>query len=202
MAPTRPLVNQQMKACSDIMCLPEEHTTHLEGSISADKRNALWEDHRVIFCTPQTAHNDLKNHKVDSQSIVCIVVDEAHKATGDYAYTKFVEELYYRNKQFRLLALSATPGVDVRKIQLVVHNLKIAHIEIRTEEDSDVAQYVHERHIEIVKCQESLVPIAHSIRDEINKFIEIPLLRLYQAGIVMSSSPANMNKFVANEIER
>ena len=119
MAPTRPLVNQQMKACSDIMCLPSEDTTYLEGSISPERRIALWSENRVIFCTPQTAYNDLKEQRIDPNSIVCVVIDEAHKATGGYAYTMFMELLSQYHEQFRVLALSATPGSDVKKIQNV-----------------------------------------------------------------------------------
>ncbi len=119
MAPTRPLVNQQMAACIDIMHIPSEHVTHLEGSISADKRAALWKEHRVIFCTPQTAVNDLTSTRFNPRSIVCVVIDEAHKATGSYAYATFMEEIWRIHQQFRVLALSATPGTDIKKIENV-----------------------------------------------------------------------------------
>lgn len=119
MAPTRPLVSQQMSACRDIMSLPMEDTTHLEGSIAPERRAQLWKEHRVIFCTPQTAYNDLKDLKIDPHSIVCVVIDEAHKATGGYAYTNFIELLSQYQSQYRVLALSATPGSDVKKIQNV-----------------------------------------------------------------------------------
>lgn len=122
MAPTRPLVNQQMAACLDIMHIPSEHVTHLEGSISAERRTALWREHRVIFCTPQTAVNDLKEGRLNPRSVVCVVIDEAHKATGGYAYATFMDEIWKIHRKFRVLALSATPGTDIKKIESVREN--------------------------------------------------------------------------------
>lgn len=119
MAPSRPLVSQQMSACADIMCIPTEVTAHLEGGVNPERRAGLWQSSRVIFCTPQTAVNDLKEGRFDPKSIVCLVIDEAHKATAGYAYTHFVELLSQQSQHCHILALSATPGTDVRKIQNV-----------------------------------------------------------------------------------
>jgi superfamily II DNA or RNA helicase len=41
---------------------------------------------------------------------VCVVVDEAHKAQGDYAYCAVIKQLAAATRHFRVLALSATPG--------------------------------------------------------------------------------------------
>lgn len=90
MAPTRPLVNQQMKACHSVVGIPEVHCAHIEGSVSTKSREQLWGEKRVIFCTPQTLMNDLTNGRVDAKQIVCIVIDEAHRATANYAYTTVV----------------------------------------------------------------------------------------------------------------
>jgi ERCC4-related helicase len=51
--------------------------------------------------------------------------------------------------KYRLLALSATPGGDTNKIQEVVRNLSISRIEFRSEEDADVAQYTHQRDVQV-----------------------------------------------------
>lgn len=91
MAPTRPLVFQQIKACKSIMCLPSDDIAHLEGSISVEKRQAVWEKCRIFFCTPQILANDLKNSNCgDPKKFVLVVVDEAHRATDNYAYTQVV----------------------------------------------------------------------------------------------------------------
>lgn len=86
-APTRPLVTQQITACHKIVGIPEIETAHLEGSVPVERRVILWGEKSVFFCTPQTFANDLQNGNCDARDIVCVVVDEAHKATQGFAYT-------------------------------------------------------------------------------------------------------------------
>ena len=53
------------------------------------------------------------------------------------------------NPNFRVLALSATPGSGQREIQNVIYNLKISHIEIRSEDDPEIAQYSHDKLVRV-----------------------------------------------------
>ena len=41
---------------------------------------------------------------------MCVVVDEAHKAQGEYAYCAVIKQLAAATRHFRVLALTATPG--------------------------------------------------------------------------------------------
>jgi ERCC4-related helicase len=91
-APTKPLVSQQIKACRDITNIPEDEVVQLDGAVDADRRYALWKQKRVFFCTPQVLENDLASDTCDGQRIVCIVFDEAHRATGNYSYVKIVRD--------------------------------------------------------------------------------------------------------------
>ena len=54
-----------------------------------------------------------------AQLIVCVVVDEAHRAVGNFAYVDIARRLDAKRVRYRMLALSATPGSDVAKIQEV-----------------------------------------------------------------------------------
>lgn len=49
---------------------------------------------------------------------------------------------------FRVLALTATPGADVPKVQGVVDALHISRIEIREAEDPGIRKYMNEKMIE------------------------------------------------------
>lgn len=60
MAPTKPLVAQQVTACYGIMGIPEECTAELQGNIPPARRQALWQERRVFYCTPQSLANDIK----------------------------------------------------------------------------------------------------------------------------------------------
>lgn len=144
-APTKPLVAQQIEACFHIAGIPRSQTTLLTGEISPSIRAEEWQEKRVFFMTPQTLINDLKSGFADPKKIVLLVVDEAHKATGGYAYVEVVKFMQRFSAGFRVLALTATPGSTVESVQKVVDGLNIARIEIRTEDSMDIRQFVHSR---------------------------------------------------------
>ncbi len=154
-APTKPLVSQQVKACFDIAGIPRSATTMLTGGISPGLRAEEWQSKRVFFMTPQTIINDLKTGICDPKRLVLLVVDEAHRATGGYAYVEVVSFLKRFNSSFRVLALTATPGASIEKVQEVIDGLGISRVEIRTEESIDIRQYVHPRKIETMLFENS-----------------------------------------------
>jgi ATP-dependent DNA helicase MPH1 len=80
----------------------------------------------VIFATPQTVANDLRRGSLRPEDIICIVVDEAHRATGAYAYCIVVKLMMRFNPHFRVLALTATPGSDPERVQAVIDNLHVS----------------------------------------------------------------------------
>ena len=154
-APTKPLVAQQVEACFHIAGIPRSATTLLTGVTPPGVRAEEWSSKRVFFMTPQTIVNDLKTGICDPKRIVLIVVDEAHRATGSYAYIEVVKFLRRFNTSFRVLGLTATPGSSVESVQEVIDGLGISHIEIRTEDSLDIRQYVHERKIETITFENS-----------------------------------------------
>ncbi|KAF3046519.1 3'-5' DNA helicase [Didymella heteroderae] len=147
-APTKPLVSQQVGACFGIAGIPRSATTMLTGGVQPGLRSEEWKSKRVFFMTPQTLLNDLKNGYADPKKIVLLVVDEAHRATGSYAYVEVVSLLRRFNQSFRVLALTATPGADVEAVQKVIDGLDISKVEIRTENSMDICNYVHQRRVE------------------------------------------------------
>ena len=74
-----------------------------------------------------------------------MLLDEAHKGTGEYAYAQVVRFLMGKNPHFRILALSATPGNNEEAVQAIVDSLHISHIEIRNESSPDLRQYIFEK---------------------------------------------------------
>lgn len=149
-APTRPLVSQQVIACFEVAGIPRAATSMLTGNTQPGLRAEEWLSKRVFFMTPQTLINDLKSGMCDPKKIVLLVVDEAHRATGNYAYVEVVKFLRRFNTSFRVLALTATPGASVETVQEVIDGLGISRIEIRTEESLDIRRYVHSRKIDTV----------------------------------------------------
>lgn len=149
-APTKPLVSQQVKACFEIAGIPRSATSMLTGATSPGIRAEEWQTKRLFFMTPQTITNDLKTGICDPKRLVLLVVDEAHRATGGYAYVEVVKFLRRFNNSFRVLALTATPGASIETVQEVIDGLGISRVEIRTEESLDIRQYVFSRKIETI----------------------------------------------------
>ncbi|AET39513.1 3'-5' DNA helicase Ecym_4473 [Eremothecium cymbalariae DBVPG len=193
-APTRPLVAQQIKACLGVTGIPYNQTAILLDK-SRKHREQIWAEKRVFFATPQVIENDLKRGVLNPKDIVLVVIDEAHRARGSYAYvevTKFIERF---NTSYRMLALTATPATDIEGVQEVVENLQISKIEIRTEESEDIVKYMKRRDYEKVN-----VPFTSEIEDIIEQIgiAATPVLKeAVQLGLYDDCEPVNINAYVA-----
>ncbi|KAG8267289.1 hypothetical protein J6590_054686 [Homalodisca vitripennis] len=150
MAPTRPLVAQQIRACHDIMAIPIKDTIEMTGSMNPGDRLKQWKSKRVFFLTPQVMANDLRSGVCPATLFKCVVIDEAHRATKEYSYCHVIKELEKAGAMFRILALSATPGSNIKAVVEVVQNLRISTLELRGEDSPDVTPYTHAKQIEPV----------------------------------------------------
>lgn len=193
-APTRPLVAQQIKACLGMTGIPHDQTAILLDK-SRKNREDIWREKRVFFTTPQVVENDLKRGVLNPKDIVCLVIDEAHRATGSYAYTNLVKFIDRFNSSYRLLALTATPGTDLEGVQEVVNNLNISKIEIRTEESLDIAKYMKKREKDRVnigttaEIEDIVEQLGIAILPVLNQAVEL--------GIYEACPPSCINAFKA-----
>lgn len=146
MAPTRPLVAQQIKACCGISGIPSSKVAILLDK-SRKKRNEIWDSKNVFFTTPQVVENDLASGIIDPKSVVLLVIDEAHRAKGNYSYNNVVKFLKRFNNSYRILALTATPASDVEGVQEIINNLDISKVEVRTENSIDILKYLKHKRI-------------------------------------------------------
>ncbi|CAG8645682.1 10842_t:CDS:2, partial [Acaulospora colombiana] len=144
-APTKPLVAQQIEACHHSCGIPGTDAIELTGQIPREMRAVHWRNKRVFYMTPQTLVNDLATSTCDPTSIALLVIDEAHKGTGDYAYAQIVRFMMAVNPFFRILALTATPASKPEAVQAIVDSLHISHIEIRNEGSMDVQPYMRKK---------------------------------------------------------
>ncbi|KAL9446342.1 hypothetical protein AB3S75_014081 [Citrus x aurantiifolia] len=125
----------------------------MTGQISPTKRASFWKTKRVFFVTPQVLEKDIQSGTCLMKYLVCLVIDEAHRATGNYAYCTAIRELMSVPVQLRILALTATPGSKQQTIQHIIDNLYISTLEYRNESDQDVSSYVHNRKIELIEVE-------------------------------------------------
>ncbi|CAK8692249.1 unnamed protein product [Clavelina lepadiformis] len=194
MAPTKPLVAQQIDACYNIMGIPMEDQTQITGAtMASNRRSELWNSKRVFFVTPQVINNDLTRGVCPATEIKCLVVDEAHKALGNHAYCQVVQQLLAHTRDFRVLALSATPGSDLKTVQQVITNLLISHIELRSEEAVDIQQYTHSRNIEkfVVKLTDKILKMKEKYLSVIQMFINC----LVNNKVIFNKDAAYFSKY-------
>jgi Fanconi anemia group M protein len=139
---------QHYETFKSVLELPEEDFVLLTGSIRIGDRPELWENARVISATPQTIENDLKNGRISLEDVSLLVVDESHHSVKSYSYVDVAKLYMEQAKSPLIIGLTASPSIE--KIKEVSKNLYIKNIETRTEQDEDVAPYVHKKEIERV----------------------------------------------------
>jgi Fanconi anemia group M protein len=185
-APTKPLVDQHAATLKTHLVDLQNKIVVFTGTIAPEKRAELWKDAQIIVSTPQGLENDIISNKIDITSISAFVIDEAHRAVGDYSYVWLAQQYNQRARYPRILALTASPGSEIEHIQEIVTNLCIEHIEVRTETDPDVAPYIQDiaLHWEYVTLPDYFVAIQQLLKacfqskiEEIKKKItlEFPL---------------------------
>ncbi|HUI38946.1 MAG TPA: DEAD/DEAH box helicase [Thermoplasmata archaeon] len=185
LAPTRPLVVQHARTLADTLLAPAPLL--LTGAISPEKRAALLRPPQVIAATPQVIRNDIETGSFPLASLSLIVVDEAHRAVGDYPYVS-IGRANGSGPKARVLAMTASPGQRIERVREVWANLGLEHVEYRTLEDSDVRPYVHGIGVEAVEVplpaevQHLAVRIRTAIRHQTDRLVELGVLANPNAG--------------------
>jgi ERCC4-related helicase len=172
LAPTRPLVHQHAASIRKFLKLNQEEIVEVTGEVKREERQLLYEKARVIVSTPQVISNDAEILSGIRGEVAVVVFDEAHRAIGNYAYVKIAEFF----KDSRIIATTASPGGDSSKIDEIMRNLHIDHVEIRDERSPDVSPYVKGIEINQVKipmppgCQEVIATLREIFNDVVSKF--------------------------------
>lgn len=149
-APTRPLAEQHLHSFSMSMNLVGEQLLLVTGNVQPEKREKLYKWATVICATPQTIENDIVSGRLELEDVSLLVVDEVHRAVKKYAYPTVAKQYLKSAKHPRVLGLTASPGSDEYRIKDICSHLGIEAVEIRSEADADVAQYVQRQDIETV----------------------------------------------------
>jgi ERCC4-related helicase len=176
LAPTKPLVEQHLRFFERYLLVKSHPGSELSpfvmftGEAPPDERTGDWGRASVILATPQVVKNDLIAGRYTLKDVTLLVVDECHRAVGNYAYVFLAQRYLATADKPLLLAMTASPGGVQEKVQEVCANLGITHIENRTENDPDVRPYVFERDLEYISI--NLPPDLKTAIMVINALIE------------------------------
>ncbi|MFA6073504.1 MAG: DEAD/DEAH box helicase [Candidatus Woesearchaeota archaeon] len=186
LAPTKPLAQQHEKTLNALLNDSFKKVL-FTGSVSPEKRKALWLESDIIISTPQGLENDVISRKINLENVSLLIFDEAHRAIGDYSYVFLAKNYIEKANHQRILALTASPGSNEETITQVCLNLFIDEVEFRSSQDIDVAPYVQEMNIEYVKVD---------LPDELKK-IRGFLERCYSSKIEEASTLG----FISNSVQ-
>ena len=184
LAPTRPLINQHYDSFRNLMTIPEEQFVVLTGKIPAEKRIDFFRENQIIFYTPQTLRNDIIFSKYTLEGVCLIIFDEAHHASGDYAYILIADEYVDQNPDGTILGLTASPGSTKEKIKVLCKNLHIPleNIHTRTRKDIDVKTYL--KPMDVYKISVNLTKLMEEVYIAIQNLLEERLQYLSQLGFL------------------
>ncbi|KYK24554.1 hypothetical protein AYK26_03160 [Euryarchaeota archaeon SM23-78] len=151
LAPTRPLCDQHVDSMRSYLDVSEEEVQLFTGMIRPVRRAELWKTSKIIVSTPQGLENDIISNKISLKDVSLLVVDEAHRSVGDYAYVFIAKQYNKKAEHPRILGLTASPGSDQEKIKEVCKNLFVEEIELRHYDDPDVKPYIQQIDVERVR---------------------------------------------------
>ncbi len=153
LAPTKPLCEQHVESFREHLDILPEKIVLFTGSVAPEKRAQLWKEAQIIISTPQGLENDIINNRINLKEVSLLIFDEAHHATGEYAYVWIASQYDKTSSAARILALTASPGSDLETVKEVTTNLKIEKVEVRTEKDADVKPYIQKTHKKWVEVE-------------------------------------------------
>ncbi|MGC9308787.1 MAG: DEAD/DEAH box helicase family protein, partial [Thermoplasmatota archaeon] len=185
-APTRPLV-QQHHDTYQTLTTDDLSLGMVSGSIRPEKRMPIYQDWDIVFSTPQTAANDIDNRRLPTGELSLLVVDEAHRAVGDYSYVSICD-----NVSCPILGLTASPGGKKKKIREVLDNLRVEVIEARTRQDPDVAPYVKTIDVDWIKVE--LTSEMKELQSLLTGYLEEKIAKLQKVGILTYKKPGEISK--------
>ncbi len=161
LAPTRPLVQQHAESFG--RWFTELRRARFAGTVRTPVREGSWEGAEAVFATPQIIAHDLAAGRYSLSDVGLIILDEAHRTVGKYAYVEIARTFReQRPEGGRLLALTASPGGEEARVEEVVDALGVARVEARNRTDEGIAEHLPE--IQVEQRWVDLPPVARHLQ--------------------------------------
>ncbi|CAJ36563.1 DEAD/DEAH box helicase [Methanocella arvoryzae] len=186
LSPTKPLVEQHASFFRKAMAIDPEKIVVFTGSTPPEERADLWDKATVIVSTPQVIENDLLCRRFTLEDVTVVVFDEAHRATGNYAYVYIAKRYMEQARSPLVLGITASPGSTPEKINEVRESLAIERVEVKTENDPDVAPYIYDKDVEWIRV--NVPDKANEIRILLEAIVEDRAKKLFEMGVIYSKN--------------
>lgn len=201
LAPTKPLASQHEKSFRKFFNIGGGGIVLLTGATNAESRAKRYADAKIIFSTPQTSENDIKSGILKLRDFSLLVIDEAHRSIGNYAYTA-VAKAYNEQSGGLILGLTASPGSSEEKIKRICENLFIEAAEIRSETDGDVSPYMQKVETETIRVDlpEGLKAAQSALKSMLKKRIE--RLNSFRLHVLSKKDLLDAQRRIAKNLRR
>jgi ERCC4-related helicase/intein/homing endonuclease len=118
-----------------------------------------------------TVRNDIKAGILSLRNFSLCIFDEAHRCVGNYAYPYIAKRYMEESSDPLILALTASPGSHLERINDVKKLLFIDNVEIRSRDDPDVRQYIQKMEqdyieVELPKPIRSIIDYLETVKNE------------------------------------
>lgn len=101
-------------------------------------------EQQVHIMLLQVLDNDVSKGLCPANKVVCLIVDECHRAVGNAPVVNALRGIHTtRGAALRVIGLSATPGSQPEKIQEVIKNLRISRVRFYSHQHAEVKLYRH-----------------------------------------------------------
>ncbi|WP_393971209.1 helicase-related protein [Oxyplasma meridianum] len=193
LAPTKPLVSQHFETFKKLLDLKPPDIAKFTGEVDNQDRILEWSTSKVVISTPQVVVNDMRSGMLNFSKYGLIIFDEAHRASGNYAYVNIAKEFVQYKKRL-ILALTASPGSKREKLDEVTENLSIENVIIKSENDPDVVKYVNQ-----VRIDAKILDLPDSVKAARPFLLEIYseiLSKIRESGI-FKNEPINRRTMAA-----
>jgi len=126
LAPTKPLVEQHLRYFEKYLLVKpggesiSSPFVMFTGDAPPPERTADWERATVILATPQVIKNDLIAGRYTLADVTLMIVDECHRAVGNYAYV-FLAQRYLSSANKPYISIDLPP--DLKAAIQVINGL-------------------------------------------------------------------------------
>lgn len=187
MAPTKPLVEQHYQTYINLLDIDNDEIVKFTGDTRPDKREDIWEDSpSIVIATPGVIENDVISNRISLKDVVHLTVDECHRATGNYPYVYVCDKYEEQSDNALITGLSASPGDTKEDILNICNNINVSSIEIITENDPKIKDYIYDTQIEtrFIDISDEILDIRDTLQDVYKDRLET----LYEDDYVDSRS--------------
>lgn len=181
LAPTRVLAHQHYEFLKNNLKIDD--VVLITGEDLVARRKKLWTN-SVICATPEITKNDLDRQIVSPDQFSLLIIDEAHRTIGDYAYSGISER--FRNTDVRIVGMTATLPSEKEKATEILQTLRISSIAQRSEESPDVKPYVQQTETQWITVE--LPPEMKEVQSLLKAALDSRYQELKRLGLNLSDN--------------